>query len=88
MRTITIDISSEDYHDLSEDTDSIDLTEAIGYFVTWGIRAARYDTVRIFMDWHSKTDLIAIYSDSENPDNKFTMGAVWREDEGKFTFHS
>lgn len=88
MRNITIDINIDDYTQMAQETDPIDLIEAVGYLSTWGLRSDRYNTVRIFMDWHSKTDLIAIYSDSENPDNKFTMGAIWRKDDGKFTFHS
>jgi hypothetical protein len=88
MRNISIEINPEDYVELAHDTDAVDLTEAIGYLCTWALRSDRYNTVRILMDWHSKTDLIAIYRDSENPDNQFTMGAIWRKDEGKFTFHS
>ena len=87
MRNITIDITPEDFFELARNTSTAARLDAMGYLCTWGI-TGNYDTVRIFMDWHSKTDLIAIYSDSENPERKFVMGAVWRKEEGKFTFHS
>jgi hypothetical protein len=94
MRTITIDITPEDFLELARNTDHVYLTETIGYLSTWGITANRYNTVHIYMDWHSKTDLVAHYSNDEETQatkgkyQRFTMGAVWRKDKGEFTFHS
>jgi hypothetical protein len=93
MRNISIEIEGPDFLELARNTDHVDLTETIGYLCTWGITGG-YDTVRIFMDLHSKTDLVAHYSNDDEAQalhgkhQRFTMGAVWREDEGKFTFHS
>lgn len=88
MRTIIIHISPEEVYDLGNNTDSAELTEVFGYLATWGMLSTGYDTVNIHMDWHSKTDLVAIYTCKDNPTSRFTMGAVWRKDGNKFTFHS
>ena len=88
MRNISIEITPENYLDLIRNTDNVDLTEAIGYLCACALRSDRYNTVRIFMDWHSKTDLVALYTSTENPEHKFVMGAIWREESNKFTFHS
>lgn len=88
MRTITLNLTPEEYETVTRATDFHKLQEAVSYFTTWAFTSGHFDTVRIFMDWNSKTDLIALYSSTENPDSKFTMGAVWRKDDGKFTFHS
>jgi hypothetical protein len=94
MRTITIDITPEDFEELARNTDIADLTETIGYFATWGLPGDRFNTVHIYRDWHSKTDLVAHYSNDDEAQaiqgkyQRFTMGAVWRKDDGKFTFHS
>ncbi|NDD55373.1 hypothetical protein EBZ39_16185 [bacterium] len=87
MRNISIEIEGPDFIELARNTDHVDLTETIGYLCTWGI-TGNYDTVRIFMDWHSKTDLVALYTSTENPERKYVMGAIWREESNKFTFHS
>jgi hypothetical protein len=87
MRNITIEITPEDFLELARNTDHVDLTETIGYLCTWGITGG-YDTVRIFMDLHSKTDLVALYTFTDDPTSKYVMGAIWREESNKFTFHS
>lgn len=88
MRDITIHINRDEMKDLIDATEPIELTEAIGYLATWGMASTGFDTVNIHRDWHDKTDLVAIYTDTANPDNRFTMGAVWRDEGKKFTFHS
>jgi hypothetical protein len=87
MRNISIEIEGPDFLELARNTDHVDLTETIGYLCTWGIRGG-YDTVRIFMDLHSKTDLVALYTFTDDPTCKYVMGAIWREESNKFTFHS
>ena len=88
MLNISIEITPENYLDLIRNTDNVDLTETIGYLCSWGMFSCTYDTVRIFMDLHSKTDLVALYSNTENPAQKFVMGAIWQKESNKFTFHS
>jgi hypothetical protein len=87
MRNISIEIEPEDFLELARNTDHVDLTETIGYLCTWGITGG-YDTVRIFMDLHSKTDLVALYTFTDDPTSKYVMGAIWRAESNKFTFHS
>jgi len=87
MRNISIEIEPKDFLELARNTDHVDLTETIGYLCTWGITGG-YDTVRIFMDLHSKTDLVALYTFTDDPTYKYVMGAIWREESNKFTFHS
>ena len=88
MRDITIHITRDEMHELIDATEPIELLEAIGYFTTWGLTSMNYDTVNIHRDWHDKTDLVAIYTDTANPGNRFTMGSVWRNERKQFTFHS
>jgi hypothetical protein len=87
MRNISIEIEGPDFLELARNTDHVDLTEAIGYLCTWGITGG-YDTVRIFMDLHSKTDLVALYTCTDDPTSKYVMGVIWRAESNKFTFHS
>lgn len=58
------------------------LFEAIGYLVTY-VTHGNYDSARIYRD---REDLIAYYWTEGG--RRFTMGAIWRSDLGKFTFHS
>lgn len=88
MRDITIHITPDEMKDLIDATEPIELTEAMGYFATWGLTSTGYDTVNIHRDWHDKTDLVAIYTCKDNPTSRFTMGAVWRNERKQFTFHS
>lgn len=58
------------------------LIEAIGYLVTYTTHG-NYDSARIYRD---REDLIAYYWTEGG--RRFTMGAIWRPELGKFTFHS
>lgn len=63
------------------------LYEAIGYLVTY-ISHGNYDHARIYRD---RDDMIAFYWNDSNGEalgRRFTMGAIWRPELGKFTFHS
>jgi len=88
MRTIIINIKQDSFKELARNTDHIDLTEALGYLSLWGITDNVFDTVNIYLDHHSDTDLIVRYTSSTNPNASYTMGAIWRDEDHKFTFHS
>jgi len=93
MRIININLSADEYGELIENTDYEQVENAIAYLTTWGLLGDRFNTVHIHLDLHSKTDLIALYTNDDEARSRgayqrFTMGAVWRRDERKFTFHS
>ena len=58
------------------------LYEAIGYLVAY-ISHGNYDNARIYRD---RDDMIAFYWNEGG--RRFTLGAIWRPELGKFTFHS
>lgn len=85
MRTIKINIEKKWLDERPE------AFNALRYIMFWayGTNAegdTDYDTLAIFHD--GREDMIAHFSDTRNPNRKFTMGAVWREKEKQFTFHS
>jgi hypothetical protein len=59
-------------------------SRALGYLATWALSG--YDQVSIYPDGNDN-DLIAVYTSSTG-EHKFVMGAIWHEDEGRYSFHS
>lgn len=57
--------------------------EAIGFLCSYGMSG--YTTVDIYPV--GERDLIACYKTADEK-RRFTMGAIWRESEGKYSFHS
>jgi hypothetical protein len=57
------------------------LEQAIGRLAMY----SNYPEVHIYND--GANDLVAVYKDDAN-ERKFVIGAVWRPDEGKYTYHS
>jgi len=57
---------------------------AFDYFSTWAYLA--FDTVNIYGGSFG-TELEAVFSSSKDK-SKYTIGAVWDEKEGKFSYHS
>jgi hypothetical protein len=55
------------------------LEKAVGRLAMY----SNYPEVHIYND--GANDLVAVYKDGER---KFVIGAVWRPDEGKYTYHS
>lgn len=61
-----------------------DAQAAIGYLSLWGFPS--FPVVDIHPD--GKTDLLAVYTDPENSARRYVIGAIWRSDENRYTFHS
>ena len=58
---------------------------ALGYLATWA--QDHYDVVDIWPD--RGDDLVANYRKTgAMPPQTYTIGAIWREDEGRYSFHS
>ena len=58
--------------------------EAINYLTLWAIPS--YPVADIYHD--GDRDFLGVYSDPENPKQKYVIGAVWHDDTKSFSFHS
>lgn len=89
-RTVHLHLTNEDYvrigmpspPDYTPAPGHAKLYEAIGYLSSWNLS---YPTVHIYTD--DKYDLIAVYQ-KQDGERGYVIGAVWREAEGKYGFHS
>lgn len=85
MRTINLLIDSDDMAEVMGAVHAQQLKAALGYLVSWGIDG--YSVVDIRRD--GKTDLLAVYYNLRTPaDRRYVIGAIWRSDENRYTFHS
>ena len=84
MRTINLLIDSDDMAEAMDAVHALQLKQAIGYLVSWGIDG--YSVVDIRRD--GKTDLLAVYTDPANSDRRFVIGAVWSDSTKSYSFHS
>jgi hypothetical protein len=81
MRSVTIELSSEDMITIAESIGSWEpLWNAIGYLSTWNLE---YPQALIFRD--GGNDLVAVYRDADG-NRKYVIGAVWHD--GHYGFHS
>lgn len=82
MRTITLDerITNEFISKVNKREFEI----ALGYLSSWSVEG--FDTVHIWTD-RDPGDMVASYTDTKS-ERRFVMGAIWRRDEGKYSFHS
>ena len=58
-------------------------TQAIGYLSTWG--GPKYSKVYLFA---MKDEITATYFDTNPNRVAYCIGAIWHEDEKRFSFHS
>lgn len=86
MRTVQHNYEPEGYQALVERTDHVEVLKALGHLSTWG--AAHYPAVTIFALSRDNDEMVACYYMDGASAPSFTMGAVWRPDEKRFTFHS
>ena len=85
MRTINLLIDSDDMAEVMDAVHALQLKQAIGYLVSWGIDG--YSVVDIRRD--GKTDLLAVYYNLRTPaDRRFVIGAVWSDSTKSYSFHS
>jgi hypothetical protein len=76
MRTITLTFS--------ETTGPVHFRRALSYLCSWALDS--YDTVTIVP--HFDNDLMAIYTDSNDPKKKYIIGAIWDRAADTFSYHS
>lgn len=58
---------------------------AVQHLSLWAIPS--YPVVDIYHDGGDR-DFIAVYTDPANPDRRYVIGAVWSDDESRYSFHS
>jgi hypothetical protein len=58
--------------------------EAINYLTLWSIPS--FPVVNIYHD--GDRDFVAVYTDPANSGRRYVIGAIWRSDESRYTFHS
>lgn len=82
----TITISEHGFKDLEKfiQLNGEGTNEAIGYLSTWSM--ASYPEVKIYVNY-KEHEIIANYYNKEG-NLGYQIGAIYREDEGKFSFHS
>lgn len=85
-RTITLHIDGDQHNEIIETTGHAPLNVAIGYLCSWN------ESLPICNIYRSSRpgdppELLAVYSDEKNT-RQYAIGAVWREDQGQFSFHS
>lgn len=83
QRKVSISLTQSDLIGIAESIGSWEkMWTAIGYLSTWA--ADGYNDVNIFRD--GAEDLVAVYTDSNNANAKYVIGAVWHGDH--YGFHS
>lgn len=82
MRKVAIHLEEEDVVKFRQ-TLGLAFNEAIAYLSLWGMS---YDDVEIYRDGKGY-DMIAYYRRTEGG-GQYTMGAIWRAGEDKYSFHS
>ena len=65
-----------------------ELDRALGYFAQWGLGSQRYQFLRIYTRDYRTAELLAVYSDSEDGQATFVIGAVWDDAQQRYSFHS
>lgn len=82
MRTIKIGIEKEELEKLS--ALGKPFSEAIAYLALWGLT---YGDLEIYKDGKG-FDMIAYYRRTDGFTGNYTIGAIWRAGENKYSFHS
>lgn len=84
MRTTEILLEKEDVDQIESVVGVGPMMSAIQYLSTYAITADRFQNVKIYRD--GKTDFLGVYEDEEA--GVFVIGAVWRSEEKRYTFHT
>lgn len=58
--------------------------KAVQYLAAYSL--TRFDKVAIYDD--GKADLLAVFKKGDNDESFYVIGAIWREELGRYTFHS
>ncbi|MFP3556385.1 hypothetical protein SB861_37580 [Paraburkholderia sp. SIMBA_049] len=82
MRKVSIHLGTEEVNSLQSILGKA-FNDAVAYLVLWGMS---YDDVEIYRDGKGY-DLIAHYRHTEGH-AEYTIGAIWRAGEAKYSFHS
>jgi hypothetical protein len=82
MRKVSLHLEKEFVEKLQHELGR-EFLNAIAYLSLWSMT---YDDVEIYRDGKGN-DLIAYYRRTEGG-AQYTIGAIWREGEGKYSFHS
>lgn len=85
MRTIIINLDQDQLDRLIDHVGINNFSEALSRLTLWGYHA--FNRVDIHSDWHDPIDLVAHYT-TDNSESSFTLGAVFQEATGKYSFHS
>ncbi len=83
-RTTHLVLEAEDIEKIAETAGYTQLMAAIAYLSTWNVTT--FPVVTISRDGSDTSDLFAYYSDPDNPDRRYAIGAVWHDDH--YGFHS
>ena len=87
MREITLNLSQEDFN-IEHITQ---MQQTIGRLATWNMGNS-YDRVQIQRDCQPTPgvpiDMVAVYTASNGHSGPYVIGAVWRPEMQKYSFHS
>lgn len=83
MRKVSIHLEKEFVEKLQQELGR-EFLNAIAYLSLWSMT---YDDVEIYRDGKGY-DLIAYYRRTGSAGQGYTIGAIWRADENKYSFHS
>ena len=81
----TVDFQLE-FNRLHELVDSKALFQALGYITTWGLDSPLYTHLTVTQS--DGPHLVAYYATNATAAPSFVLGAVWREGERQYSFHS
>lgn len=86
FRTVAIQSEANSHEKFREETGA-EYFEAIGYLASWAISSEKYAHCTIWLN-DSEMEMTAIYRATPDGETNYVIGAVWRRNERRFSFHS
>ena len=84
-RAVLLNIEPDTFEAVTNITNYMPFHQAIGYLSNWALGSGKYDQVVITAC--SDGDMTAVYS-SQTGDCRYVLSAIWRPEEGRYSFHS
>lgn len=89
LRTTSFGFCNDHFEAICEQSGRQNVLSAIGYLATWSSFTERYQICEIFITGQpGDMELVANYRSGEGEKIEYSIGAIWRDSEHTFSFHS